>query len=134
MRKAFAGLAVLLVLVVVAEFYFAASGGFSDAPRSESYRPHHVLGYVLFLLPLVMAVVAAVARLPRRLVGLSVLVAGLTSVQVVIAKVALALNDTVGPAVFGLHAVTALALPAVAWLIVRQALALARPATADPAR
>ena len=81
MRKAFAGLAILLMLVVVAEFYFAARGGFSTAPRAESYRPHHALGYVIFLLPLLMAVVAAVARLPRRLIGLSVLVAGLTAVQ-----------------------------------------------------
>ena len=120
MRKAFAGLAILLMLTVMAEFYFAARGGFSTAPRAQSYRPHHALGYVIFLLPLLMAVVAAVARMPRRLAGLSVLVAGLTAVQVLIAKVAHALGDTAGPLVFGLHAVGALALAAVTWVIVRR--------------
>ena len=125
MRKAFAGLAILLMLIVVAEFYFAARGGFSTAPREESYRPHHALGYVIFLLPLLMAVFAAVARMPRRLVGLSVLVAGLTAVQVLIAKVAGAIGDA-GPLVFGLHAVGGLALAAVAWMLLRESLSLYR--------
>src|SRR5262245_17629536 len=124
MRKAFAGLAILLLLVVVAEFYFAARGGFSTAPRAESYRPHHVLGYVIFLLPLLMAVVGALARLPRRLIGLALLVAGLTAVQVLIAKLAMAFDDNAaGALVFGLHAVSGLAIPVVAWMIVRRALA-----------
>ncbi|MEV4410696.1 DUF6220 domain-containing protein [Catellatospora sp. NPDC049609] len=122
MRKAFLGLAALLMLVVVAEFYFAASGAFG------SYRPHHALGYVIFSLPLVMAAVAALGRLPRRLIGLSALVAGLTSVQVVIAKLALALGGSTGALVFGLHAVSGLAIPAVAWLILRDARTLPRPA------
>ncbi|HZM81609.1 MAG TPA: DUF6220 domain-containing protein [Candidatus Limnocylindrales bacterium] len=134
MRKAFAGLAILLMLVVVAEFFFAASGGFSTAPRAESYRPHHVLGYVIFLLPVLMAIVAALARMPGRLIGLAALVAGLTSIQVLIAKLATAISDTgddpgdgtLGPLIFGLHAVSGLAIPAVAWMIVRAALALNR--------
>jgi hypothetical protein len=134
MRKAFAGLAILLMLTVLAEFYFAARGGFSTAPREESYRPHHALGYVIFLLPWLMAFVAALARLPRRLVWLSVLVAGLTSVQVLIAKVAGGVGGSAGPGIFGFHAVTGLAIPAVAGLIVRQALPLARSTAgqADP--
>ncbi|BCJ74020.1 hypothetical protein CS0771_35640 [Catellatospora sp. IY07-71] len=128
MRKAFIGLAALLMLAVVAEFYFAAAG----AAEPGLYRPHHVLGYVIFLLPLVMALVAALGRLPRRLVGLALLVVGLTSLQVVIAKVARALGDGGGGLVFGLHAVSGLAIPLVAWLILRQARAL--PATtAEPA-
>lgn len=127
MRKAFAGLATLLLLIVVAEFYFAARGAVSPGPHADSYRPHHALGYVIFLMPLLMAVVAALARMPKRLIGLALLVAGLTSVQVLIAKLAAALNDTAGPLVFGLHAVSGLAIPAVAWVVVRQSLALARP-------
>jgi hypothetical protein len=132
MRKAFAGLAIVLMLTVVAEFYFAARGGFSTAPRAESYQPHHALGYVIFLLPLVMAIAAALARLPRRLIGLSLLVSGLTSIQVLIAKVAHAAGDQAGPFIFGLHAVSGLAIPAVAWLILRQAWTLARAASATP--
>jgi hypothetical protein len=91
-----------------------------------------VLGYVIFLLPLLMAIVAASARMPGRLIGMAVLVAGLTSVQVLIAKLAMAISDSgdgpTGAIIFGLHAVSGLAIPAVAWLILRRALALLRPA------
>ncbi|GGM44254.1 hypothetical protein GCM10011608_31230 [Micromonospora sonchi] len=120
MRKVFAGLAALLLLVVVAQFFFAASGAVGSAPPEESYRPHHALGYVIFLLPVVMVLVAAVARVPWRLIGLPALVAGLTALEVLIAKLARASGDTVGPLIFGLHAVTGLAVLGVAWAIVRQ--------------
>jgi hypothetical protein len=36
MRRVFAGLATLLVLVVVAQFFLAASGAFDTAPNDES--------------------------------------------------------------------------------------------------
>lgn len=121
MRKAFAGLATLLLLVVVAQFYFAASGGFSTGPDRAAYRPHHALGYVIFLLPMAMAVVAALARMPRRLTWLAVLVTGLATVEVVIAKVAMASSSAVGGLVFGLHAVCGIALLAATWTIFRQA-------------
>ncbi|PZG24280.1 hypothetical protein C1I95_00875 [Micromonospora craterilacus] len=129
MRRAFAGLAILLLLVVVAEFFFAASGAFGTGPDRDAYRPHHALGYVIFLLPVVMAIVAALARLPGRLIGMAALVAGLTGVQVAIAKLARAVGDTgdrvgVGELLFGLHAVNGLAIVAVVWMIVRQARAL----------
>ncbi|MCW3840364.1 DUF6220 domain-containing protein [Micromonospora yasonensis] len=134
MRKVFAGLAGLLMLVVVAQFYFAASGAFSTAPNDESFRPHRALGYVIFLLPVLMAIVAAVARMPGRLIGMTGLVAGLAVVQVVIAVLAKAFNDTgdtsttTGQLIFGLHAVNGLAILAVAGNVARQARALSRPA------
>jgi FtsH-binding integral membrane protein len=135
MRKVFAGLAVVLLLVVVAQFFFAATGAFSTAPNDESYRPHHALGYVIFLVPLVMTVVAALARMPGRLIGMPALVAGLTSVQVLIAVLARAFGDegdsnALGQLIFGLHAVNGLAILAVAGMIVRQARAL--PSSAAP--
>lgn len=124
MRKAFAGLATLLVVVVVAQFSFAATGAFSTAPREESFRPHHALGYVIFLLPIVMAIFAAAGRLPGRLIGLSALIAGLAAVQVLIAEGARSVGDTGGDYVFGLHAVNGLAILAVAGTIARRAWAL----------
>ena len=137
MRKAFAGLAILLMLVVVAQFFLAASGAFSTAPNDESFRPHRALGYVIFLLPVVMTIVAALARMPGRLIGMTALVAGLTVVQVVIAVLARAFGDTgdsatVGQLIFGLHAVNGLVILAVVGMIVRQARALSR--SAAPAR
>ena len=122
MRKAFAGLAILLMLVVVAQFFLAASGAFSTAPKDESFRPHRALGYVIFLLPVVMTIVAALARMPGRLIGMAALVAGLTVVQVVIAVLARAFGDTgdsttVGQLIFGLHAVNGLVIVAVGALV-----------------
>ncbi|NES16907.1 MULTISPECIES: DUF6220 domain-containing protein [Micromonospora] len=134
MRKLFAGLAALLMLAVVAQFYFAASGAFSTAPNDEAFRPHRALGYVIFLLPVLMVIVAALARMPGRLFGMTGLVAGLTVVQVVIAVLARAFNDTgdtsttAGQLIFGLHAVNGLAILAVTGNVVRQARALSRPA------
>ncbi|MFI9815566.1 DUF6220 domain-containing protein [Saccharothrix variisporea] len=130
MRRVFAVLTVLLALVVAAEFFFAASGAFGSGAL---YRPHHALGYVTFLLPLVMAVVAGVAKLPRRLIWLPAVVVALTGVQVVIAKVARTLDDPTGPLVFGLHAVNGMAIAAVVGLVLRQALAGARVRSGQPA-
>ena len=137
MRKLFAGLAALLVLVVVAQFYFAASGAFSTAPHDESFRPHRALGYVIFLLPVLMVIVAALARMPGRLIGMAGLVAGLAVVQVVIAVIAKAFNDTgdttttTGQLVFGLHAVNGLAIMGVSENVARKARALSRAAATD---
>jgi hypothetical protein len=137
LRRVFALLATLLVLVVVAQFFLAASGAFDTAPNDESFRPHRALGYVIFLLPVVMTIVAALARMPGRLIGMAALVAGLTVVQVVIAMLARAFDDTggtsttAGKLVFGLHAVNGLIILAVAGTVARRARALSRPAVAD---
>jgi hypothetical protein len=134
MRKAFTGLAALLMLAVVAQFYLAASGAFSTAPNDESFQPHRALGYGIFLLAVLTTIVAALARIPGRLIGMAGLVVGLTVVQVVIAVLARAFNDTgdtsttAGQLVFGLHAVNGLAIMGVVGTIVRQARALSKPA------
>ena len=134
MRRVFAGLAALLALVIVVQFYLAASGAFSTAPKDESFRPHRALGYVIFLLPVVMTIVAALARMPGRLIGMAALVAGLTVVQVVIAVLAAAFDDsgntstTAGQLVFGLHGINGLIILALAMAVARRARALPRSA------
>ena len=85
MRKAFTGLAVLLVLVVVAQFFLAATGAFSDAPKDESFKPHLALGWAVFFLPLLMTLVAWLAKLPGRFIGTVALISLLASLQVGIA-------------------------------------------------
>lgn len=124
MRRVFAALASLLVLAVVAQFYLAAAGAFDSAPKDESFNTHRALGYGILLYAVVLTVVAAVARMPGRLIGMTGLAAGLTLLQGLISAFARAFGDdggAAGPLVFGLHAVNALAIMAVAGTIARQA-------------
>ncbi|MCW3816881.1 DUF6220 domain-containing protein [Micromonospora sp. DR5-3] len=132
MRRAFAGLATLQLLAVVAQFFLAASGAFDTAPNDESFQPHRALGGGIVLITVLVTVVAATARMPGRLIGMSGLVAGLAVLQFVIAAIATALDGTAGGLVFGLHAVNGLAIVAVTGRIIRQARQLARPATSTP--
>ena len=139
MRKVFAGLAGLLLLAVVAQFFLAASGAFDTAPNDESFRPHRMLGMGIVLVAVVMTVVAAASRMPGRLVAMSGLVAGLAVLQSLLRAIAAAFDDaggttTAGELVFGLHAVNALAILGVAATIARRSGLLARPAgRAQPA-
>jgi uncharacterized protein DUF6220 len=128
MRKAFTGLATLLLLAVVAQFFLAASGAFDPAPNDESFQPHRALGYGILLFAVVLTIVAAAARMPGRVVGMTGLVAGLTLLQGVIRAIAKASGDstTTGELVFGVHAVNGLVIVAVVGMIVRQARALSR--------
>jgi hypothetical protein len=132
MRKAFSGLAGLLMLAVVAQFFLAASGAFDTAPNDQSFRPHRALGYGIVLFALLLTIVAAVARMPGRLIGLTGLVAGLAAVQGVIGAIAKAVGDTGGQLVFGLHAINALVIVVVIRTIFREARELS--AAAVPAQ
>ncbi|MEU7530415.1 DUF6220 domain-containing protein [Saccharothrix sp. NPDC042600] len=115
MRRLYAVLAHVLSLAVVAEFFFAAGGAFGDGAL---YRAHHTFGYVISSLAVLLAAVAGVSRMPGRLIRLPLLVVGLVTAQVVIARVARSLEDA-GALVFGLHAVNGLAIAVVTGLVVR---------------
>jgi Family of unknown function (DUF6220) len=133
-RRVFAGLAALLVLVVVAQFFLAASGAFDDAPRDESFQTHRSLGYLVGLFAVLLTIVAALARMPGRLIGMMGLVAGLAVVQSLIRVLAGAFDDTggtsttAGQLVFGLHAINGLIILAVAGNVAWKARALSRSA------
>jgi hypothetical protein len=137
LRRVFALLATLLVLVVVAQFFLAASGAFDTAPNDESFQPHRALGYGIVLFAILLTIVAALARMPGRLIGMTGLVAGLGVGQSLIRAIAAAFNDTgdtsttAGQLVFGLHAVNGLIILAVAGTVARRARALSRSAVAD---
>ncbi|GGX22488.1 hypothetical protein GCM10010297_49570 [Streptomyces malachitofuscus] len=137
MRRTIAGLAAVLMLAVVVQFFLAGSGAFDTAPNDEAFRPHRALGYMVVLLALVTTLTAAVARVPGRLIGMSGLLAGLAVAQPLIAVVAKAFGDTgdtstAGQLVFGLHAVNGLIMMAVAGRILREARGLANfSASAD---
>jgi hypothetical protein len=137
-RRVFTGLATLLVLVVVVQFFLAASGAFDTAPNDESFQPHRALGYGIVLLALLLTIVAALARMPGRLIGMLGLIAALGVVQPLIAVLARAFDDTgdtsttAGQLVFGLHAVNGLIMLGLAASVASRARALGR-ATGRPA-
>ncbi|MFL6140477.1 MAG: DUF6220 domain-containing protein [Labedaea sp.] len=134
MRKAFTGLATLLMVAVVAQFFLAASGAFDTAPIDESFQPHRAMGFGIILFTILLTVFAAVTRMPGRLIGMTGLVAGLTALQSVIRAIAESFGDgsdggsstVAGQIVFGLHAVNGLAIIAVIGMIIRQARELSR--------
>jgi hypothetical protein len=124
MRKVFTALVSFVMLAVVVQFALAASGAFDTAPKDESFQPHRVLGYAILLLAVVVTALAALLRMPGRIIGLSGLVAGLTILQPVIVAVADALghgesSSTAGEIVFGLHAVNALLIFSVLRMIIQ---------------
>ncbi|WP_280490910.1 DUF6220 domain-containing protein [Nocardia asiatica] len=123
MKRAFTGLAALLLLAVIAQFYLAAGGAFDTAPVQESFQPHRTLGYVILVFAFVLTIAAAIARMPRRLIGLAGLVTGLVIGQSVIREVARSFGDgsSAGPLVFGVHAINGLVIVGVIGMIVRQA-------------
>ena len=127
MRKIFAALATLLMLAVVLQFLLAGSGAFATAPNDESFQPHRALGYGILLFAVLLTLIAALARMPGRLIGMTGLVAGLALLQPVIRAIASAFGETgdststVGELIFGLHAVNGLIIMAVVGMILRQA-------------
>ncbi|MEU2031432.1 DUF6220 domain-containing protein [Nocardia amamiensis] len=132
MKRAFTGLAALLLLAVIAQFYLAASGAFDTAPVEESFQPHRTLGYAILVSALVITIAAAVARMPGRLIGLSGLVTGLVIGQSVIREVAKSLGDSSSSHfVFGVHAINGLAIIAVIGMIVRQSHKISRKPAAS---
>lgn len=120
LAKVFTGLAALLVVSIVVQFTLAATGAYSG-----KYEPHHALNYGIFSLMLVLAIVAAPARLWRP-AGLALLAALLDSLQIVIVEVAQAMSGSAGQVVFALHGVNALAIMGVAVLMVRKGAGAAR--------
>lgn len=137
MRRLFSVLASVLVLLVVTQFFLAASGAFDTAPNDESFQPHRALGYGIVVFAIVVTIVGALARMPGRLIGRTGLVAALGVGQGLIRAIAAAFDDaggtstTAGTVVFGLHAVNALAMLALAGTVARQARALSKSATTD---
>jgi hypothetical protein len=112
---------------VVAQFFLAAKGAFDSAPNDVSFALHRPLGYAIVLSAVVLTLIAAVVRMPARIIGLTGLVAGLALLQPVIRSVAGAIGGTggdtslAGELVFGLHAVNGLVIMALLGAVERQA-------------
>jgi hypothetical protein len=128
-------LAGLLLLAVLAQFYFAAVGAFAQPQDDRSYALHGVTGVLVIpIVSVLAAVAAALARAPGRLIALTIAPVGLVVLQVLIILVGFKLTGSTqdkttpaGLAVLGLHALGGLATLGVAGLILTRARAFARP-------
>ena len=97
---------------LVLQFYLAGMGMFG----ASNWDAHRAVGYLLALLILVLLVLALIRRGPRRLLGMSALLAVLVIVQVVLPSL-----RTSVPFVAALHPVNAMALLGVTATIMRSA-------------
>jgi hypothetical protein len=122
MKKVVFGLAALLLLAVVVQFYLAATGAFDSAPTEEGFSAHRALGNGILGLAVVTTIVAAIGRMPGKLIGRAGLIAALVLVQRGIREIAKGIGEdtTAGPMVFGLHAVNGLAILGLAVMLVWQ--------------
>lgn len=117
-RVAFAAVAWLLLACVVVQFFLAGLGVFAGA---ENFEVHRQFGYLFGWLPVIMLVLAAVARLGRRWIGLSALLFFLFIMQ----SVFVVLRDSL-PAVAALHPVNAVAIFFIAQHVARESRSLQR--------
>lgn len=140
MRRAYVVLVGLLMLAIVAQFYFAAVGAFDKPQDDDSFALHAVNGMMVIpLLSLLATLVAALARAPGRLIGLTVLPAGLIVLQVLITELGKNIGGSTDDkttaaalAFLGLHAINGLAIMGVSGMVLRGARKLvAEPRTAQ---
>jgi len=139
-RKVFAVLGSVLPVVLAVQFFLAAFGAFDTGDKDQAFEPHQSLGYVVIYYAVLLTVVAAVARVPRRVIVMAGLIAVLGVGQSLIRAVADTLNGpddgstTAGKLVFGLHAVNGLVITGVAVSVARQARTLSRSSADRPSR
>jgi hypothetical protein len=132
-RRTYTALAGLLLLATLAQFYFAAVGAFAKPQNDDSYALHNINGMMVIpAVSLLATIAAALAKAPRRLVGLTILPLGLVVVQVLIVELGRAVSGgtedkttAAGLVILGLHAINGLAIMAVSGLVLRRARAFA---------
>ena len=135
MRKVYLVVSGLLFLAILVQFYFAAVGAFDKPHDTESFAMHSMNGTVIIpALSVLATIVAALARVPLKVIGLSLLPALLILVQLLINVLGGADDDRTtggGLAVLGLHAINGLVIMAVARAVFLQARSMVKkPAAA----
>ncbi|GII87428.1 hypothetical protein Ssi03_54180 [Sphaerisporangium siamense] len=128
MRKVYVAVAGLMLLAVIAQFYFAAVGAFDSAHDDDSFVLHSMTGMMIIpVLSILATVAAAVAKAPGRMIGMTILPLGLVIVQVLIIVLGGLFNDSadnttpVSLAILGLHALNGMAVMGVSGTVFAQA-------------
>jgi hypothetical protein len=126
MRKLYFVLCVLLFAAIALQFYLAGVAVFTKPQADNTFNAHKMNGMAVIPALSVLATIAAIAaKVPRKLIGITILVAALVPVQILINTIGGADNShtsTAGVAVLGLHVINGLAI----MLIARAALRGAR--------
>ncbi|GAA1012357.1 hypothetical protein Aple_007640 [Acrocarpospora pleiomorpha] len=145
MRKVFFWFSVLTLVAVLAQFYFATFGAFERpvpalGAEDSAIMPHVINGTMIIpLLSIVLTVIAAIAKVGRQLIWLSITPFALVAVQLfVIFEIAGLLGATEDKTttaslfVLGFHALDGVAILFVAVTVVRKARALVKGQVAEP--
>jgi hypothetical protein len=142
MARVYVWLAGLLLVAVIAQFYFAGVGIFTfpgspkDEVPKEEFALHSVNGlFVIPLLALLAVIVAALARAPGRLIAQTSALIVLPWMQIVIFAVNHAIFGEIADAHPGarwfvsLHVINALLIMSTSIIVLRQSVALRRRVT-----
>lgn len=120
MRKVFVITSGLVLVIVLAQFYFAGVGAFSRPATTDAWTAHRAGALAIAAFALLNTVVAALARAGGRTIGFAALPIGLVILQFVLVAVSNALggsqDDRTGLPLYvvALHAVNGLAVLAAA--------------------
>ncbi|WP_052396934.1 DUF6220 domain-containing protein [Streptomyces sp. NRRL F-5123] len=118
MRKVFLVLCVLLLVAIGVQFYLAGVAVFTKPQTDSTFDAHKVNGEMIILpLAVVATVVGAVAKVPRKLIGTTFLIALLVPVQVLINTIGGRDDDkstTAGTVIMGFHVINGLIILLVA--------------------
>ncbi|SHM12094.1 DUF6220 domain-containing protein [Actinacidiphila paucisporea] len=118
MRKLYFVLCVLLFAAIGVQFYLAGIAAFTKPQTDSTFDAHKMNGMMIIPALSVLATIAAIiAKVPRKLIGLTILVAALIPVQILINTVGgrdNAHSSTGGVAVMGFHVINGLIIMLVA--------------------
>ncbi|HEY3001878.1 MAG TPA: DUF6220 domain-containing protein [Kribbellaceae bacterium] len=137
MRKAFVVTSALVLVAVLAQFYFAGVGAFTRPATTDAWTAHRAGAVAIMALALLNTAVAALARAGGRIVALAALPVGLVLVQYVLIAVSGALggsaDERTGAPLYvaALHALNGLAVLGAAFAGLRNARRLAARAAGE---
>jgi hypothetical protein len=123
-RKLYLASSGVVLVAVLAQFYFAAYGAFSIPREHASFGAHALNGMLLIpLASLLTTLMAALARVPGRLIGLAAAPFGLVVVQILIfvlvhlfTTMTMERSTPGAQVILGFHALNALAIATVSVL------------------
>jgi Family of unknown function (DUF6220) len=107
-RILYFGLAALYLAAVIVQFFLAGLGTFGG-----DFDPHSVLGFIIGIGSLALLVIGLIGRLPRLMLGLTVLLVGLNVLQFVLPNI-----DT--DEIAALHPVNGVAIVFVAHVLMQR--------------